>query len=312
MAAFLSCLPDVGPGPELCNGVDDNCDGTVDESTDSDGDGVLNCDDNCPDAFNPVEDCDANPGTPDEQCDADSDNIGDLCDCTPNDPANPLPAPVGDTLQVDDSSGQTVINWDAVPDVGLYNVSRGYFTEGNTFQYVHQCLDVNVPATSTVDPLCPRPFTLFYYLVTSTCGGPLESSFGQDSFGIPRPQPFGCPAATLDPDGDGTDEALDNCPGFQNPSQSDFDSDSHGDVCDNCPQDFDPTLSDIDGDGLGDVCDPDRDGDTILDDGDGSGTPGDNPCPDQVTLNCDDNCPSNPNPGQEDTDMDGTGDACDI
>ena len=41
---------------ELCNGVDDNCDGTVDEGcgTDADGDGHtedVDCDDNDPDVF---------------------------------------------------------------------------------------------------------------------------------------------------------------------------------------------------------------------------------------------------------------------
>ena len=55
----------------------------------------------------------------------------------------------------------------------------------------------------------------------------------------------------------------------------------------------------------------DSDGDGILDDGDNSGTPGDNPCTGGQTTQCDDNCPNNSNPGQEDADSDEVGDACD-
>lgn len=41
--------PNVNPlGAELCNGLDDNCDGRVDEFSDSDGDGVEDCLDPCP------------------------------------------------------------------------------------------------------------------------------------------------------------------------------------------------------------------------------------------------------------------------
>ena len=60
-------MRNVGPGPEICNGLDDNCNGLVDETGDTDGDGVANCSDNCPDAYNPG------------QQDADHDNIGDAC-----------------------------------------------------------------------------------------------------------------------------------------------------------------------------------------------------------------------------------------
>lgn len=63
---------------ETCNGLDDNCDGQVDEGLDSDGDTVADCFDNCPDDPNPPEICD--PLLPEFQCDEDGDGVGDVCD----------------------------------------------------------------------------------------------------------------------------------------------------------------------------------------------------------------------------------------
>jgi hypothetical protein len=55
----------------------------------------------------------------------------------------------------------------------------------------------------------------------------------------------------------------------------------------------------------------DSDGDGILDDGDGSGVVGDNPCTGGNTIDCDDNCIDTPNADQSDIDSDGVGDVCD-
>ncbi len=86
---------------------------------------------------------------------------------------------------------------------------------------------------------------------------------------------------------------------------------------DNCPNVPNPDQRNTDGaeeaenEKLGDACDPDDDNDTIFDDGDSSGTIGDNLCSNNNTADCDDNCPLIKNERQEDNDGDGHGNACD-
>jgi hypothetical protein len=89
---------------ELCNGLDDDCDGQVDEDfNDVDADKIADCVDNCPEISNSDQNdvdndgvgevCDNCPGVYNpSQADSDGDAIGNACDrdCPNLDGLNPV------------------------------------------------------------------------------------------------------------------------------------------------------------------------------------------------------------------------------
>jgi len=82
------CQGEVAPAPENCSdGIDNNCNGMVDENVDSDGDGFTTCNGDCCDSTECTNPAEVNPGafdTPgdgvDNDCDGMIDNPTPLCD----------------------------------------------------------------------------------------------------------------------------------------------------------------------------------------------------------------------------------------
>ena len=292
---FRSNASDVSPLPDN-NGRSDVF--IVDLApTDSDGDGVLDVDDNCID--------DANPG----QIDTDLDGAGDACDVD------------DDNDGVEDSMDNCPTSFGAGPDQtdadgdGVGDICDSD-QDGDG---VDNALD-NCPTTS-------NPFQTD----TDLDGHGDECDADDDNDGIPDVAdgtgngPDNCPvtpnpsqddldgdgfgdACDADLDGDGVNNTMDNCPVSVGESgdQTDTDLDGLGDVCDedddndsvadgddNCPLVVNPLQSDTDSDGVGDACNSafDMDGDNWAD-----------------AL---DNCPAIPNGTQADFDGDGIGDVCD-
>jgi len=258
--------------------------------TDSDGDGVADCIDNCPSVANA------------DQADSDSDGVGDACDGCPSDPNKTAPGVCGCGVPDTDTDG------DGVADCNDLCPNDPNKTDPGVCGCGVADIDTDGDGVADCNDLCPADPNK---TDPGVCGCGV-ADIDTDGDGVAdcndlcpadpnktAPGTCGCGVADTDSDGDGIADCIDGCPtdplktapGICGCGVADTDSDGDGvaDYNDGCPADPNKINPGVCGCGVADT------------DSDGDGT-----------ADCIDNCPSVANADQADSDSDGIGDACEV
>lgn len=286
-----AALPDSGGGSvSVPPGLSDE--------PDTDGDGIVNNDDNCP--FQPNRD----------QRNTDRDAMGDACD--PDDDNDHVTDVIDNCPLVENRNQENNDNDSAGDACDPDDDNDGVTDEEDNCPFIANADQVDSDNDGIGDvcdespPPPPPP--------------PPPEDPDRDSDGILNGDD-NCPdianadqtdtdndgqgdVCDGDDDGDGIPDGSDNCPLVANSEQLDSDHDSLGNACDtdddndgvtdendNCPYNPNNGQENSDDDPAGDACDADDDNDGVTDEND--------------------NCRTVANPGQEDRDGDGIGSACD-
>lgn len=247
----LTCLADIcsyvvkleGCGnPEVCNGIDDDCDGEVDEGFDvgagctaGAGDcmrsGIKVCS-----GDGSTTQCNATAGTPTTfYRDQDGDNYGNSSDVVLQ-----CSAPPGYSLTGGDCDDSSSLVYPGAPEV------CDQVDDNCNGQIDEDALGVDSDGDG-IHNVCDNCRTAY---------NPTQQDTDHDSWGNACDNCIAIPnASQSDLDSDHRGDACDNCADTYNPFQDDYDADAVGDACDDCIFDSNASQGDIDSDFEGDVCD---------------------------------------------------------
>ncbi len=214
---FLTSTSPCAPAPDSDgDGIPDNTDNCPNTANpgqeDADGDGVGDVCDNCRTTANAnqadadgdgvgdaCDNCPANANA--DQADGDGDGVGDVCDQCPTDPLKTAPGACGCNVPDTDTDG------DGTPD----------------------CNDACPTDPNKIAPGqcgCGFPDTDTDGDGTANCNDACPTDPNKIAPGV-----CGCGVSDTDSDGDGKANCIDNCPTVPNPDQRDTDGDGVGDAC---------------------------------------------------------------------------------